>query len=105
MSARPVTKPSTAAPNETPLIPPDASPIPRPAIVAVSSFGMRRVRISTAAATNTPRPRTAMEKLETGGNGVPEHSADRVPQSRYRSECEYGDQRSQHSVLEKVLTV
>jgi hypothetical protein len=49
-----MTKPSIDAHTEMPLTPAAESPTPIPAIAAVSSLGMRRVRMSTTVAANMP---------------------------------------------------
>src|SRR5262245_49701343 len=105
MSARPMTKPSTDAPSEIPLMPEAAKPMPIPVIAAVRVLGMRRVRISTTVAMTTPLASIANERLEILSNGLPKNRIDRLPDGRHGPEREQRDQCAQQRVLEEILTI
>src|SRR5262245_37112116 len=98
-------KPRTEPTRETPLIPDAASPIPIPAIVAVSALGIRRTLISTTVATSAPEDSAANATLETGCNRRPEHVGNRLAHHRDGTEREYGDERHEQPVLEEILSI
>jgi hypothetical protein len=74
-------------------------------MVAVSQFGMRRVRISTTVAASAPAASATNAGLEIVRNYRPEHLVNRVPQRRDRPNGDDRDQRRQQSVLEQILSV
>src|SRR4030095_16690306 len=100
---RPNRNPSAAAASDIPLRPDAANPMPAPAIVAVTAFGMRRVRISTTIATSTPTARAMKDQLEIVGNGLPEERVHSVPHAGHGTNREQRNQRHQQAVLQQVL--
>src|SRR4051812_24131494 len=107
ISPSPTANPANEAHNGTPLIPVAASATPTPASAAVSSFGIRRVRMSITVATTSAATRAAKAVLEIAGdsNGLPENRVDRVAHDRHRANRHHREQRREKPVLQQVLAL
>src|SRR5512141_3142414 len=98
ISSRPATIPATDAPTEMPLSPDAASAIPRAAIDPVSTFGIRRVRMSTIVAVSAPAASATNAGLKAGGgNRVPEDGGDRGAERGHGAHGHDRDERDQQS--------
>src|SRR5512142_2320111 len=83
-----------------------ANTSPRAAVVSVIAFGIRRVRRSTTAPPPSSSAVTAHDTASDGAsNDVPQDVLDLLAHRRDGARRRDGDERGQHRVLGKILSV
>src|SRR5438045_2346211 len=101
--------PSAACPGVTAPSPASAIANPATIIEPVSQFGIRRLRMSVTTATARPAASTTKDNTvitsEVGGNGLPEHRVNRLPDRRDRADRDDRDQCGEKSVFQQVLSI